>query len=91
MIDISEEVCKVFHDIKALYDGCRFRNFSHTTEPGCAIQAAIERGDLSLKRFKPYQKLKVETAFAGNKNTYTAEKEKRFKSIAKINKSNHKK
>mgnify|MGYP003397617240 CR=1 FL=1 len=91
MIDISDGLNKGFHDIEALFDGCRFRNCSHTTEPGCAVQAAIERGDLSQKRFESYQKLKVEAAFSGDKNAYMTEKEKRFKSIAKINKSNHKK
>ena len=33
-----------FEDIKALADGCRFRDCSHQSEPGCRVQAAVLPG-----------------------------------------------
>lgn len=90
MIDVSDGIERSFHDIEALFNQCRFKNCTHTTEPNCAIHEAIERGELSPKRWESYQKLKVETAFADDKNAYLVKKEKRFKDISKINKLNKK-
>jgi len=50
-----------FSDIHALAAGCRFKNCSHVSEPGCAVQAALEAGTLSPARLKSYQKLRRET------------------------------
>lgn len=33
--------------IAALAEGCKFRDCGHDTEPGCAVKAAIEAGELS--------------------------------------------
>ncbi len=33
--------------IERLAAWCRFRNCAHETEPGCAVTAAIEAGELS--------------------------------------------
>ncbi len=86
MIDATEGISKNFSDIECLFHECRFKNCTHTTEPNCAIREAIERGELSPKRWESYRKLKVETTFADDKNTYLVKKEKRFKDISKINK-----
>ena len=39
---------------------CRFSDCRHEKEPGCAIRAAIERGELDMGRWQSYQKLKAE-------------------------------
>lgn len=53
--DVSAEgLADHFPEIAALAGGCRFRNCSHTHEPGCAVKAALEAGDLdpgSYRRF----------------------------------------
>jgi len=36
---------------------CRFRDCRHMTEPGCAISAARERGDISEARLASYRGL----------------------------------
>ncbi len=51
---------KVFDDIDALAADCRFRDCVHASEPGCAVQAAIESGELELDRFRSYCKLRDE-------------------------------
>lgn len=91
MWDISEGLDKSFSDVEAFFGKCRFHNCTHTSEPDCAIYAAIELGELSAKRWESYRKLKTEAAFADDKSTYLSEKEKKFKNISKINKANRKK
>jgi ribosome biogenesis GTPase len=40
--DAATGLAEVFDDIALLTLECRFTNCTHTAEPGCAIQAAIE-------------------------------------------------
>ena len=47
-----------FDDIEALAAQCRFRDCRHDNEPGCAVRAAVERGDLNADRFASYVKLR---------------------------------
>ena len=37
--------------------GCRFSDCSHLNEPGCAIKAAVDLGDVSQLRYKNYTQL----------------------------------
>ena len=39
---------------------CRFGDCSHATEPGCAVRAAIESGELQAERLESWKKLVVE-------------------------------
>ncbi|MED1793628.1 ribosome small subunit-dependent GTPase A [Brevibacillus nitrificans] len=75
---------KTFSDIDELSAKCRFKNCSHTTEPGCGIIAAIEGGDLTSERWQSYQKLKAENAYAEDAESYLAAKEQKHKNLAKI-------
>jgi ribosome biogenesis GTPase / thiamine phosphate phosphatase len=43
-----------FDDIDALAGDCKFRNCMHVSEPGCAVRAAVARGDLDAERFARY-------------------------------------
>ncbi|HXE77774.1 MAG TPA: ribosome small subunit-dependent GTPase A [Rhodanobacter sp.] len=47
----------LFADIAALAERCRFADCGHGSEPGCAIQAALDTGDLSAERWRNYLKL----------------------------------
>lgn len=76
-----------FADIEALALGCKFKNCTHTSEPGCAIRAAIEDGTLSEERYRSYTKLSAENAYAEDSESYLAAKSKKFKEIAKYQKS----
>lgn len=75
---------KTFSDIEELSAKCRFKNCSHTAEPGCAVIAAVESGDLSSERWQSYQKLKAENAYTEDAESYLAAKERKRKNIAKI-------
>jgi ribosome biogenesis GTPase / thiamine phosphate phosphatase len=50
----------VFADIRALTLRCKFTDCSHTTEPGCAINAALTDGSLEQPRWQSYQRLQRE-------------------------------
>lgn len=54
-----------FEDVEALAASCRFRDCRHDREPGCAVRAAIESGDLDAARWAQYAKLQDELAAAG--------------------------
>lgn len=86
--DTDEGLDKTFSDIEDLAAMCRFNNCSHTSEPGCAINEAISNGELSKERWLSYQKLKAENRYAENSSDYLAEKNQKFKNIAKFNKAN---
>ncbi|QAZ40474.1 ribosome small subunit-dependent GTPase A [Methylibium sp. Pch-M] len=49
-------------DLRAHAGGCRFYNCSHRHEPGCAVIAAVERGDISASRWRIYGDLLDERA-----------------------------
>jgi ribosome biogenesis GTPase len=41
---------QAFSDIFTLTESCKFRDCKHEDEPSCAVQAAVERGEVSLER-----------------------------------------
>ncbi|MES1945720.1 GTPase RsgA [Salinisphaera sp. C84B14] len=55
-----------FADIEALATHCRFRDCRHVGEPGCAVRAAIDAGQLDAARFANYEKLRGEIAQAAD-------------------------
>lgn len=56
---------KAFSDIDTLSEKCRFKDCSHKSEPGCAVRAAIESGELDEQRLESYFKLKKEAKYDG--------------------------
>jgi ribosome biogenesis GTPase len=55
--DVGQGVAEAFDDIAALAPGCRFRDCEHRSEPGCAVRAAVEAGELPAERLASYLKL----------------------------------
>ena len=58
--EADEGLSRAFADIETLAEQCRFRDCSHTVEPGCAVRAAIDRGQLDQSRFDHYLRLDAE-------------------------------
>ena len=77
---------EVFADVEELISQCRFSDCTHSSEPGCAVLAALEDGTLSYERWNSYQKLTAENAYITNESEYLQGKREKFKVIAKINK-----
>ncbi|MBX3199182.1 MAG: ribosome small subunit-dependent GTPase A [Labilithrix sp.] len=51
-----------FDDVAAFAGACRYRDCGHAREPGCAVRAALEAGELSEARLTAWQKLSRERA-----------------------------
>ncbi len=56
----GEENLDLFADIEALAETCRFADCGHGSEPGCAVQTALDNGELSAERWRNYLKLRDE-------------------------------
>ena len=48
---------ETFGDIRALAEGCHFRDCRHETEPRCAVREAVDRGELAPERRESYLRL----------------------------------
>ncbi|MFJ4784959.1 ribosome small subunit-dependent GTPase A [Streptomyces sp. NPDC088794] len=55
--DAQAGVGQVFAEIEALAARCRFHDCAHAAEPGCAVLAALDSGELSERRLDSYRKL----------------------------------
>ncbi len=56
----EDSLDEVFDDVAALASECRFRDCTHTNEPGCAILTALERGEIDSSRWRGYRRLQGE-------------------------------
>lgn len=54
------ELVDFFPDLAAFAPGCRFRDCSHDHEPGCAVRAAAELGEVAGSRYETYLRLLAE-------------------------------
>lgn len=68
----EESLQGAFADIEALAEDCRFRDCSHTCEPGCVVRIAIEKGSLDADRYRSYQKLSRELAYLSRRQDESA-------------------
>lgn len=59
----QDGIADVFADVAALANLCRFNDCTHETEPGCAIQSAVKRGDITSDRLVWWNKLVAEERF----------------------------
>jgi len=84
LVDVARGLDDVFSDVAELAAQCRFVDCRHDSEPGCAIQAAIDAGTLDAGRLRRYRKLQSED----RRNTETtAERRSRDKHLGKFYKS----
>lgn len=60
--EADEGIKAAFADIEELAKQCRFRDCCHFDEPGCAVRAAVEKGEISSERLVSYHALKQEMA-----------------------------
>lgn len=56
----GEENLDLFADIDELAEQCRFADCGHGSEPGCAVQSALDKGELLPARWRNYLKLRDE-------------------------------
>jgi len=69
-----------FPDIRALADGCRWADCSHSNEPACAVQAAIAAGTLDPERLASLRVLRAEQVALARRESPRTRQEGRRKS-----------
>ncbi|TJY59301.1 ribosome small subunit-dependent GTPase A [Sinimarinibacterium sp. CAU 1509] len=74
MLGVETGLEKGYADITALASGCRYSDCSHVSEPGCAVLAAVQSGEMSQEHLDNLLKLKAESAF--NDMSYVAKRKK---------------
>lgn len=83
---VSEGLEEAFPDVERFLGRCRFRDCTHTAEPGCAIRAALEEGELSQVRWDSYRSLQEEAKYAEDRASLRRRKEQWSKGVAKSRK-----
>jgi len=80
----EEGVEVTFADILEIGAGCRYRDCTHQTEPGCAVIAAVESGQLKPGRLESFQRLQREIEYTKRRaDARHANPKRRWKEISK--------
>ena len=81
---------ETFTDVEELAAQCRFSDCAHRTEPGCAVQAALEDGTLDYGRWASYKKLQRELAHLERRvdKRLQAEERKRWAKVGAAGREN---
>ncbi len=74
----EESLENSYADIAAISLQCRYRDCSHTTEPGCSVLAALEAGSLSQDHYDNYLKLRNESNYYQMSQLEKRKKEREF-------------
>jgi ribosome biogenesis GTPase len=72
--DDQQDPNAAFDDIAVLAGRCRFRDCRHEDEPGCAVQAAVENGELDPDRLHNFRKLLRELRFLARRRRWSGMK-----------------
>ncbi len=55
LVDISkQELSHYYPEMRALINDCQFNNCMHLNEPGCAVKAAVQDGNIHMDRYISY-------------------------------------
>jgi len=85
----EDSLTNSFEDISLISENCRFKDCSHSGEPGCAVQEALAIGELDHRRFENYLDMKKELKYLESKKDIRSalEKKAKWKKISKFAKS----
>lgn len=74
ILGAEDGIASSYAAITTLASQCRYHDCSHTSEPGCAVLAAVHAHEISGEALESYRKLKDESAF--NDMTYVEKRKK---------------
>ncbi len=85
LVGDEEALGLAFGEIEELGEQCRFRDCTHNSEPGCAVLAAVESGELDLRRLESWRKLQREVRWQNMRQDarLRAQERARWKSVSK--------
>ncbi|MDB5096817.1 MAG: RsgA2 [Cyanobacteria bacterium RYN_339] len=83
--DADAGLGRAFEDIEALVARCRYADCRHSSEPGCAVRAGLDAGDVSQERLDSYVKLRREQAYQARKedNRLAHAEKQKWKQVTK--------
>jgi ribosome biogenesis GTPase len=84
IVGAEDGIGSSYSDIIALSSSCRYRDCSHTGDPGCAVLEAVHSGEISQEHFENYLKLREESDFY---QMSSAEKRKKDRDFGRYIKS----
>ena len=85
LLDDDGGIDATFADIAEIAQACRFNDCLHDSEPGCAVQAALDSRTLDVNRLQSYRKLQREIAAIERRRdpVLAANERRRWKTIHK--------
>lgn len=83
MTDVAAGIGELFNDLEELSQNCKFRDCAHETEPGCAVLAARDAGDIGEDRIARWKKLVTEDAHNSATIAQRRSKDKAFGKMVK--------
>ncbi|GET24938.1 ribosome small subunit-dependent GTPase A [Prolixibacter sp. NT017] len=86
--DTTSGLETTFDDIMSLAQHCRFKDCTHTSEAGCAVLGAVEKGEIEEQAYENYMKMEREK---NHFESTVAERRKKDKQFGKILKDYQKK
>lgn len=63
MAEAESGIADLFEDLTTLATQCKFRDCKHESEPGCALSAALARGEIQQARLDRWNKLSAEERY----------------------------
>ncbi len=70
----GDGLAAVFDDLESLAAGCRYRDCQHDREDGCALQAAVDAGELGAGRVSSWLSLRREVKRTAERRDVAAER-----------------
>ncbi|MEZ0166235.1 ribosome small subunit-dependent GTPase A [Kineococcus sp. LSe6-4] len=89
--DLGGALDRTFADVEDIAVDCRFSDCSHTSEPGCAVLAAIDAGVFDRRRLENLRKLEREQAWFARRTDarLAADRRREWKRIATANRDRY--
>ncbi|OSM07075.1 putative GTPase EngC [Magnetofaba australis IT-1] len=68
----------VFADVAALAERCRFRDCGHQQDDGCAVRAAVDDGEIDVRRLENFLKLQREQGYLRESAHESRDRQRKF-------------
>ena len=77
----GEDLGGVFDDVDSVARRCRFRDCRHEGEPGCAVEQAIDAGDLDADRVEGWARLAREDEYQQRRKDEMARRDQKVRQV----------
>lgn len=68
-----EQITRGFVEFREFLGSCKFRDCKHGNDPGCAIRAAVEEGQIDASRFDNYHRILESMAQVKTRKNFSSE------------------